>query len=156
MWRVVHWKWAHYWPSWHMGHLHRSGKHLHQTLRLHYCLGSSGRGLELWWGPDSPGSPGLVKLCGMCSCHPRNLHYQPCCECHGGEGNRCPGDAMGKHPSPVSTKGYSHSGGQPSCRKSSPCEYDEVIITKNVEIIDAFSSRVIPVKMEKGLPEGKN
>ena len=24
-------------------------------------------------------------------------YYRPCCECHEGEGNRCLGDAMGKH-----------------------------------------------------------
>ena len=36
------------------------------------------------------------------------------------EGDRCPVDAIGKCqgvPSPFSVKGYSHSGGQPNCRK---------------------------------------
>ena len=33
--------------------------------------------------------------------------------------------------------------------KSSPSEYYEVVVTKNVETIDAFSSCVIPVKAEK-------
>ena len=33
--------------------------------------------------------------------------------------------------------------------KSSPSEYDEVFVTKNMENIDAFSSYVIPVKAEK-------
>ena len=28
-------------------------------------------------------------------------------------------------------------------------EYNEVVITKNMETVDAFSSRVIPVKEEK-------
>ena len=31
----------------------------------------------------------------------------------------------------------------------SPDEYDEVVITKNMETVDAFSSCVIPVKAEK-------
>ena len=33
--------------------------------------------------------------------------------------------------------------------KSSSSEYDEVVVTKNAKTIDAFSSRVIPVKAEK-------
>ena len=33
--------------------------------------------------------------------------------------------------------------------KSSPIEYDEVVVTKNSETIDAFSSHVIPMKAEK-------
>ena len=37
--------------------------------------------------------------------------------------------------------------------KSSPCEYDEVVVTKNTEIIDAFSSHVIPMKTEKAYLE---
>ena len=28
-------------------------------------------------------------------------------------------------------------------------EYDKVVITKNMETVDAFSSHVIPVKLEK-------
>ena len=34
-------------------------------------------------------------------------------------------------------------------RKSSLSEYDEVVVTKNMETIDAFSSYVIPMKAEK-------
>ena len=33
--------------------------------------------------------------------------------------------------------------------ESGPDEYDEVVITKNMETIDAFSCHVIPVKVEK-------
>ena len=33
--------------------------------------------------------------------------------------------------------------------KSSPSEYDEVVITKNLETLDAFSSHAIPMKAEK-------
>ena len=33
--------------------------------------------------------------------------------------------------------------------KSSPSKYDEVVITKNTETIDALSSCVIPMKAEK-------
>ena len=33
--------------------------------------------------------------------------------------------------------------------ESSPDEYDEVVITKNMKTVDAFSSHVIPMKMEK-------
>ena len=33
--------------------------------------------------------------------------------------------------------------------KSSLSEYDEVVVTKNSETIDAFSSHVIPMKAEK-------
>ena len=33
--------------------------------------------------------------------------------------------------------------------KSSLSEYDEVVVTKNAETIDAFSSHVIPMKAEK-------
>ena len=33
--------------------------------------------------------------------------------------------------------------------ESGPSEYDKVVITKNAETIDAFSSCVIPVKTEK-------
>ena len=32
---------------------------------------------------------------------------------------------------------------------SSPDEYDEVVITKNMETVDAFSSCVVPMKAEK-------
>ena len=34
--------------------------------------------------------------------------------------------------------------------ESSPDEYDKVVITKNTEIVDAFSSHVIPMMAEKG------
>ena len=34
-------------------------------------------------------------------------------------------------------------------------EYNEVVITKNVETIDAFSSHVIPMKMEKAFLRGR-
>ena len=111
------------WPSWGMCHLCRSGKCLHLTLRLCHHLGSSGRSPGLQWGPDSPGSPRLVKFCSMGSYYPRNPHYKPCSECYEGEGDRCPGDAVGKclgGPSPVGAKGYSHSGGQPNCGKVQP------------------------------------
>ena len=37
----------------------------------------------------------------------------------------------------------------PAVGKSIPNEYEEVVITKNTETIDAFSSHVIPVKAEK-------
>ena len=33
--------------------------------------------------------------------------------------------------------------------KSSPCEYNEVVVTKNMETIDVFSSQVIPMRPEK-------
>ena len=36
-----------------------------------------------------------------------------------------------------------------STEESSPDEYDEVVITKNMETVDAFSSCVIPMKVEK-------
>ena len=36
-----------------------------------------------------------------------------------------------------------------TAEKSSPSGYDEVVITKNAETIDAFSSYVIPMKTEK-------
>ena len=40
-----------------------------------------------------------------------------------GEGDRCPGNAMGEcqgGPSPFGVKGYNHSGGQPNCGKFWP------------------------------------
>ena len=51
-------------------------------------------------------------------------------------------------PSPVSAKGYNHSGGQEASEaagNSSPSKYDKVVISKNTEI---FSSHVIPMKAE--------
>ena len=39
--------------------------------------------------------------------------------------------------------------------KSSPSGYNEVVITKNAEIIDAFSSHVIPMKTEKAYLGGR-
>ena len=39
--------------------------------------------------------------------------------------------------------------------KSSPSGYDEVVITKNAETIDAFSSHVIPMKPEKAYLSGR-
>ena len=39
--------------------------------------------------------------------------------------------------------------------KSAPSEHDEVVITKKVEIIDAFSSCVIPMKMERAYLRGR-
>ena len=41
--------------------------------------------------------------------------------------------------------------------ESSPDEYDEVVVTKNMETVDAFSSCVIPMKAEKAyIGEGIN
>ena len=40
--------------------------------------------------------------------------------------------------------------------KSSLGEYDEVVITKNTETIDAFSSHIICMKTEKAYPGGRN
>ena len=37
---------------------------------------------------------------------------------------------------------------------SGPDEYNKVVVTKNMETVDAFSSCVIPVKVEKGLHRG--
>ena len=34
-------------------------------------------------------------------------------------------------------------------KESGPDEYDEVVVTKNMETVDAFSSHVIPMKAEK-------
>ena len=42
-----------------------------------------------------------------------------------------------------------------TAEKSSLSEYDEVVITKNAETIDAFSSCVIPVKMERAYLGGR-
>ena len=42
-----------------------------------------------------------------------------------------------------------------TAEKSSPSKYNEVVITKNVENIDAFSSHVIPMKMEMAYLGGR-
>ena len=39
--------------------------------------------------------------------------------------------------------------------KSGLSKYDKVVITKNVETIDAFSSHVIPMKMERAYLRGR-
>ena len=36
-----------------------------------------------------------------------------------------------------------------TAEKSSPGEYNKVVVTKDAETIDAFSSCVIPIKAEK-------
>ena len=36
--------------------------------------------------------------------------------------------------------------------ESNPGEYNEVVVTKNTETVDAFSSRVIPMNVEKAYP----
>ena len=63
---------------------------------------------------------------------------------HEREGDRCLGNTLGKCPGGpplVSTKGCSHGGRHDQVMgESSPGEYDKVVVTKNAETIDAFSS----------------
>ena len=62
---------------------------------------------------NSPGGPGLLKLCGKGPCHPGDSHDKPHCEHDQGERDRCPGNALGKCPGCLSfdsSMNYSHSG----------------------------------------------
>ena len=125
---------------------------LHPTLRLCHHLGSSGRGPGLQRGPDSPGSLRLVKFCGAGSYHPRNPHYKQCSECYEGEGDRCSAKLLVNtqmaHLLSMQRATATVEDSQ-TVEKSGLSEYDKVVITKNAETIDAFSSHVIPVKTEK-------
>ena len=79
-------------------------------------------------------------------------HYKLCHECHEGEANRCPANAMGKcqgGTSIIHVLSCCHSVGRPNLGSANPNVYDEVVFTKNVETIEVFSSWVISKKAEK-------
>ena len=48
-------------------------------------MSSSGWNPGLQQRPNSPGDPGLVKLCGKGPCHPGDSHNKLCCKCDQGE-----------------------------------------------------------------------
>ena len=114
-------------------------------------MGSSGWSPGLWWGSNSLGDPRFVKLCGKGPCHPGDSHKKPCCEHDQGEGDRCPGNALGKCLGGLSfdsLTSYRHSGNDKvATGESDPSEYNEVVTTKDTKTIDAFSSHVIHVRM---------
>ena len=79
-------------------------------------------------------------------------HYKLHYECHEGEGNRCLGNVMGEcqggallsvHRAMTTVVDNQTSEG------AKPNGYNEVVLTRNMETIEAFSSHVISIKMEK-------
>ena len=78
-------------------------------------------------------------------------HNKPHCEHDQEEGDRCPGNALGKFLSGSSfgsSLSYSHSGNDKvAAGESDPSEYDKVVTTKDTETIDAFSFHVICARM---------
>ena len=73
-------------------------------------------------------------------------------KCHEREGDRHLGDALGKcqvaHLLSVQRAAATIADDQ-ATEESSPDEYKEVVVTKNMETVDAFSCHVIPKKVEK-------
>ena len=110
------------------------------------------------WGSNSPGSPGFVEFYGMCSHYSRKSYYKLHCKCHKGEGNRCPGkpwaNAWVAHLPSVWRATATVEGSQ-AVGKSSLSKYNEVVITKNTDTMDAFSSHVIPMKAKKVYTGGR-
>ena len=132
-----------------MSHLCRSGECIYLTFRLCDYMGSSGWSPGLWWGPNSPGNPGLIRLCSMSPCYFRNSDNR---QSH--KHNQREGDwhlampwVMPKCSSSVSMKAAATVEDGPTTGISNLGGYDEVVLTKNTEIIDAFSSRVITTKI---------
>ena len=75
-------------------------------------------------------------------------HYKPCCECHEGEGNRCLGNArvvqlLSMHRAVATVVD------DQTWESANLNGYDEVVFTRNMETIEAFSSCVISIKVEK-------
>ena len=100
-----------------MSHLCMPGECTYLTHGLHHHTGSSGWSAGLWWGPNSPGDPGFVKLCSMDPHDFGNPHDKLHHE-HDKGGDRCPGDTFCKHPGSLffgSSISYSHSGRWQSC-----------------------------------------
>ena len=96
-----------------MSCLCRPGECTNLTYGLHCHMDSSGWSPGLWWRSNSPGDARLVKFCGMGFHHFGNPHDNPHCKCDKGEGDRCPGDALGKCLGCLSFRSlmsYSHSG----------------------------------------------
>ena len=112
-------------------------------------MGSSGWDPGLWWGPNSPGNSELVRLHSMSPCYSRYSNNKPHHKHNQREGDWCPGNTLGKcmsGSSPVSMKGCSHSGRWPNNWDSILGGYNKVVLTKNTETINAFSSCVITAK----------
>ena len=135
-----------------MSHLCRSGKCLHLTPRLCYCQGLSGWSPGLQWRPNNPCSPWFIKFCRKDSHYIRDPYYKLCCKCHEREVNRCLDDTLGN--SRVAHillvwRAVATMEDDQAREESGLHGYDEVVITKNMETVDAFSSHVIPVKAEK-------
>ena len=81
----------------------------------------------------------------------RNPHNKLHCENDKEEGDRCPGNTLGKWPGSLSfgsSMSYSHSGRwQSCCWRVRPTEYDNVVTTKDTETIDTLSSHIIHLRM---------
>ena len=100
-------------PSRQMSHLCRPRECTNLTHGLCYHMGSSGWSLGLWWRPNSPGDPRLVKLCCQGPHHPGDSHDKPHGKCDQGERDRFPDNTLGKCPGGLSFSclmSYSHSG----------------------------------------------
>ena len=79
----------------------------------------------------------------------RNSDYKPHCKHNQREGDKCPGNALGKHlrgPSPVSRRAAAKVEEDPTVVNSNLGGYNEMVLTKNTETINAFSSHVITTK----------
>ena len=74
------------------------------------------------------------------------LHHK----CEKGEGDRCPGDTLGKCPvglSFSSSVSYSHcEDSKVAAGESDPSEYNEIVTTKDTETIDTFLSHIIHLR----------
>ena len=108
-------------------------------------MGSSGWSLGLWWRPNSPGDPGLVKLCDMGPHYSEDSHNKLHGKHDKWEGDRCLGNAFSKYSSGLSPS--SHHDDKVAARESDPSDYNEVVTTKDTETIGASSSHVIHARM---------
>ena len=151
-WRVVH-RWTptlyHEYHGW-MSHLHRPGKWAYLTYGLHHHMGSSRWSPGLWWGPDSPGNPRFVQLCGMgpCDCgNPMISHVMNVIREREIDALVTPWvNAWVAYLLVVWWATATVEDEKIAAGVLDPTEYNEVVTTNNTEMIASFSPHIIDVR----------
>ena len=134
-----------------VSHLHRPGKHAYLTYGLHHHMGSSQQSLELWQGSDSPGNPRFVQLHGLGPCDPGNLTIS--CIMNVIKEKEIDALAMLWVKAQVAyllvvwCATGTVEDNRVAMGVSDPIEYDEMVNSKETEMIDAFSSHIIHAKI---------
>ena len=113
-------------------------------------MGSSEQSPGLWQGSNSPGDPRFVKLHSMNSHYSRNSYNKPVSWTWSRRRRLMPWQHLGWMPGwPISLAvqwATTTVEDDKVAGESDLSKYDEVVITKDTETIDALSSHVIPAK----------